>query len=135
MEGVEMNRGEKLISEGKFNINTKKYDVNTSNVFSEILRSLRYCDIYLSDVLYGIERVRTLVDNGVSGVVWFGFYADGVDYENYIMENMMDERYRYHYYRDLIRVEVTVIERTGSVEIVLEHSGYSQFMKELRITK
>jgi len=125
-----MNNDRKIIEEGRLNSATHKYDINTSDVFSEILRSLRYCDNYLSDVLYGIERLRTLVSNGVSGVVWFGFRRNGVDEHDYIRENLKSDQRRYHYYRDMIRVEVSVIERTETMEIVLEHSDYLQFLDE-----
>ena len=120
----------KIITEGRLNPYTGKYDVNTADVFSEILRSLRYCDNYLSDVLYDIERIRTLVEGGKSGVVWLGFRKDGVDGADYIRESLKDRNRMYHYYRDIIRVDVAFIERTEKVEVVLEHSDYLKFLDE-----
>jgi hypothetical protein len=125
-----MHNNGKIIAEGHLNPYTGKYDVNTSSVFSEILRSLRYCDNYLSDVLYDIEKIRTLIEGGKGGVVWLGFRKDGVDGVDYIRENLKDTNRMYHYYRDIIRVDVVFIERTETVSVVLEHSDHLKFREE-----
>lgn len=119
-----MDKHEKIFAEGHL------CNVNTSDVFSEILCSLRYCDDYLSDVLYGIERIRTLINECTSGIVWFGFRKNGVDFGDFILETLKDTNRRCYYYRDLIRVEVSVIKRTGTIKIALEHSDHETFLAE-----
>ena len=97
---------EEMVAEGTYNPDTGECKINLSEMKSEILQSLRYCDRNLSDVLYGIGHLDGLVRRGENGEVWFGFKAGGVDDLMRISEALRDEMTRYYYYRDLIRVSV-----------------------------
>ena len=121
---------EGMVAEGKFNPDTGECEIGLSEIKSEILRSLRYCDGYLSDVLYGIAHLDGLVRRGEGGVVWFGFRKDGVDNRTHIANALMDERTRYHYYRDLIRVCVRVCRANRRIRVTLWHTSCGRFIKE-----
>lgn len=133
---------DKIIAEGAVNPDTGKYSVFTPEVYSEILRSLRYCDAYLSDALYGIDKVEGLIDTGESGSVWFGFRKNGVDqllvvngkveFDNFCGcdGDQNDVKFLGSYYRDIVRVDVAVVNRSKTLELTLEHADYRAFFNE-----
>ena len=121
---------EEMAAEGTYNPDTGECEISLSEIKSEILRSLRYCDRFLSDVLYGIGHLDGLVRRGEGGVVWLGFRKDGVDNRAHIANALMDERTRYHYYRDLIRVCVRVWRADRRIRVSLWHTNHNRFLKE-----
>ena len=113
---------------GFYSAYTDKYLVNTSEIKTEILRNLRYCDDYLSDVLYAIAKIDNHIAKKENHVEWIGYRKNGVDHEEYIASNLKDPCRRYYYYSKILRCEVSVAGDKMTVE--LKEVDASDFLKE-----
>ena len=125
----------KLIAEtsGSWNHSVACYNVNMSEIFTKLLRNLRYLDDYLSDIIIDIDSVnvhlRIHADTVVSvKTFWFGFRESGVDGEGFIESQLKSGPTSYYYYRAFNKLEV--IKDGDNVRCRLYSADRYDFCKE-----
>lgn len=73
-----------ISSEGQWSQDQSRYDINLSNVLTELIKKAgQYCDYYASDLFYDWEDVQKFLseskDAGYENIFLFGFRKSGVD--------------------------------------------------------
>lgn len=95
--------------------------INISDILTRVIQDAgRFCEHYASDILYGLDRIRTLCDNKydleetIDEIFSFGLRECGSDHNAYILNQLANSRaggpyvYAMPYYRRVLAVRVHV---------------------------
>lgn len=85
-----------------------KTEINMSSIYTKLIQEAgRFCDAYASDLLYDIDAIEKLLDEGESETVWIAFRDMGVDSWSYIECRTPHEAMEY---RAIYKVDIEFTE-------------------------
>lgn len=101
------------IADGRWSAYSQKFDVNYSTILTRLIQAAgRWCVNYASDLFIDWNGINnSLSDPDFQGGVYlFGFRKMGVDGESYIISNAENGKNLDDYYREILRLEITIEE-------------------------